>query len=100
MDIAKTLMLHHMQGADSWPLEHTQMLAAFFFALEMHDRRRQPRGEKVLLQYQAEVRAEWTRLLTQEGAGNVFDISLINEERLRLIDDEIFGRQREELLIL
>jgi hypothetical protein len=100
MDIAKTLMLHHMDEVKSWPPEYIHMLAAFFFALEMHPRRRQPRGEKVLLQYQAEARAEWTHLLTQEGVGQVFDISLINEERLRLIDDEVFGRQREELLIL
>lgn len=99
MDIAKTLMLHHMGDFNSWPPEYAQMLGAFFFALEMHPRRRQPRGEKVLLQYQAEARAEWTRLLTQEGVTEVFDISIINEERLRLIDDEIFGRQREELLI-
>jgi hypothetical protein len=55
MDIAKTLMLHHMQDLDAWPPEHMQMLTAFYFALEMHPRRRQPQGEKVLLQYQAEV---------------------------------------------
>jgi hypothetical protein len=76
------------------------MLAAFFFALEMHPWRCQPRGEKVLLQYQAETRTKWMRLLTQEGVGQVFDISLINEERLRLIDNEEFGCQQEELLIL
>jgi len=55
MDIAKTLMLHHMEDVKSWPPEHIQMLAAFYFALGMHPRRHQPRGEKVLLQYQAEV---------------------------------------------
>ena len=100
MDIAKTLMLRHMEDAKSWPPEYTQMLAAFYFALEMHPRRRQPRGEKALLQYQAEARAEWMRLLTQEGVGHVFDISIISEDRLRLIDDEIFGRQREDLLVM
>jgi hypothetical protein len=100
MDIAKTLMLHHMEDFKSWPPEYTQMLASFYFALEMHPRRRQPRGERVLLQYQSEARAEWMHLLTQEGAGNVFDVSVISEDRLRLIDGEIFGRQREDLLIL
>ena len=100
MDIAKTLMLHHQEEAKAWPKEYTRMLASFFFALEMHPRRRQPGGEKVLLHYQAEARAEWTRLLTQEGAGQVFDLSIISEDCLRLIDDELFVRQREDLLTM
>ncbi|KAM6503929.1 hypothetical protein JOM56_000872, partial [Amanita muscaria] len=98
MSIAKTSLLHHMTEL-GWDVTYVRALASFYVALESHPRRRQgTNGDKVLLLYQAEVRREWFQQLTQERIQTVFDISIINEERLRRIDEALYTIERDQVM--
>jgi hypothetical protein len=98
MSIAKTSLLYYMTEL-SWDIAYVRALASFYVALESHPRRRQGvNGDKVLLLYQAEVRREWFQQLTQERIQTVFDISIINEERLRHIDEASYITERDQVM--
>ncbi|KAM6503922.1 hypothetical protein JOM56_000865 [Amanita muscaria] len=99
MSIAKTALLHHMTEL-GWDVAYVRALASFYVALESHPRRRQgTNGDRVLLLYQAEVRREWFQQLTQERIQTVFDISIINEERLRRIDEASYITERDQVML-
>ncbi|KAH9027346.1 hypothetical protein EDB84DRAFT_1258581, partial [Lactarius hengduanensis] len=55
----KNTMLHFMGKSRAWPTTHTMSLAAFFIALELHPRRNQDNGKRILITYQSRVRCEW-----------------------------------------
>jgi hypothetical protein len=91
---AKNTMLHFMAQCEHWPAAHAESIAAFYVALELHPRRRQANGEKVLLMYQGRVRREWFRALARNEG---FNIAIIVEDLLRSLAEEVNDaiRQRE-----
>jgi len=84
VSIAKTKLLQCMQEAE-WPAKHVMALAGFYVNLDSHEIREEEGGEQVLVQYQAEVRREWMDALIGNGTQKPFDISIVNEERIRRI---------------
>lgn len=93
VSIAKTKLLQAMQDAQ-WPAKHLVALAGFFVNLDAHEIREEEEGELALVQYQAEVRREWMDALTGSGSQKPFDISVINEERLRRIAAKILHQRQ------
>lgn len=93
VSIAKTKLLQAMQDAQ-WPAKHMVALAGFFVNLDAHEIREEEGGEMALVQYQAEVRREWMDAITGIGTQKPFDISVINEERLRRIAAKILHQRQ------
>ena len=94
MEMAKNLLLSYM-GKLKWPDEYVQSLAGFFINIDMSSMRSRPNGERALLVYQARVRREWHDAIKRSEA---FDISVINQELLRNIKDEVHDTVRAEAL--
>ncbi|KAM6501608.1 hypothetical protein JOM56_001585 [Amanita muscaria] len=98
MSIAKTSLLYYMTEL-GWDVAYVRALATFYVALESHPRRRQgTNGDRILILYQAEARREWFQQLTQERIQTVFDISIINKERLRRIDEATHITERDQVM--
>ena len=93
ISIARTKLLQAMQDAQ-WPTKHLVALAGFFVNLDAHDIREEEGGELALVQYQAEVRCEWMDAVTGIGSQKPFNISVINEERLRRIVAKILHQRQ------
>jgi hypothetical protein len=90
---AKNTMLHFM-ALYKWPTAHAESLAGFYVALELHPRRHQANGEKILLKYQGRVRRKWHDALDRNEG---FNIESIREGLLQTLADEVNDaiRQRE-----
>jgi hypothetical protein len=94
MSIGKTGLLQVMKK-EGWPQEHVIALAQFFLEIDSHRLRSEPNGEEALLLYAAEVRREWhEQLKSTDEDVQPFDISVINEERLRNIYDTLLSRKK------
>ena len=90
---AKTKLLRCMQDA-KWPTKHIESLAGLYVNLDAHEIREEESGEETLVHYQAEVRCEWMDAITGNGIQRPFDISCINENRLRLIATKILHQKQ------
>ena len=53
------------------PAEHAKSLAAFYFNLDIHSRKQQMNGEKVLLEFQSCIRREWFDALRRDEGFNI-----------------------------
>jgi hypothetical protein len=93
VSIAKTKLLQCMQDA-KWPPKFLMSLAGFYVNLDAHAIREEEGGEQAIIQYQAEVRREWIDAVTGNGSQDPFDISIINEERLRRIAAKILYQRQ------
>jgi hypothetical protein len=93
ISIAKTKLLQCMQDA-KWPPKFLMSLAGFYVNLDAHAIREEEGGEQAIIQYQAEVRREWIDAVTGNGSQDPFDISIINEERLRRIAAKILYQRQ------
>ncbi|KAH9021338.1 hypothetical protein EDB85DRAFT_2152451 [Lactarius pseudohatsudake] len=90
---AKNTMLHFMGKSRAWPSSHAISLAAFYVALELHPRRNDDNGKKILLTYQSRVRREWfDSLKRNEG----FNIEVLSEEYLQSIAEEVNKRVQDD----
>jgi hypothetical protein len=80
-------------AAAKWPIRHLEALGQFWLALEISEYRLRPRGERILLIYQARVRREWhDSLKRQQG----FNIGKINHALLRKVADEVYDNWRAD----
>ncbi|KAJ7079874.1 hypothetical protein C8R43DRAFT_910064 [Mycena crocata] len=73
-----------------WEPNHVKALQQFFWGIETHSKRTHVMGEKILLIYADLVRAEWFRTL---GTPESFNIALINEDTLRTVSEEFWGKR-------
>lgn len=99
MTAAKNNMLAHMAKC-GWDVNTVKSFLEFYVALDLHHSRGDDEdADKVLLLYQAEVRKDWHQAVNRAGKNQrVFDISVINEARLKAIGDEHFRKQRSQAL--
>jgi hypothetical protein len=88
---AKNTMLHFMDQ-NKWPTTHTNSLALFFVAIELHPRRLLTNGKKALLRYQSEVRREWFDAFSRDEG---FNIEIIQEDLLKANAEFVNDRIRE-----
>ncbi|KIJ89442.1 hypothetical protein K443DRAFT_687279 [Laccaria amethystina LaAM-08-1] len=95
MSIAKACLLHHM-AQTGWPEPHIIALAEFYLNLEGHPMRLQVDGDRVLLNYQAQVRREWHEALRNTNDEPAFDISIINIKRVEAIGADLWNTRRTE----
>jgi hypothetical protein len=97
---AKNTMLHFMDKFN-WPPAHTNSVALFYVALELHPRRLQTNGKKALLKHQDNVRREWFSAL---GRDEGFNIEIIQELLLRscadLVNDHVRESEMEQVRAL
>lgn len=93
ISIAKTKLLQCMQDA-KWPPKFLMSLAGFYVNLDSHPIREEEGGEQAIIQYQSEVRREWIDAITGNGPQEPFDISSINDERLRRIAAKILYQRQ------
>lgn len=68
---------------EQWPNDLIMNLSMFFVNLDTHVLRSRPGGDSVLLRYQAHVRRDWFEAVKESSNGPLFDIAIIQEERLR-----------------
>ena len=94
LSIAKILYLEYIKKAD-WPTKHVEAMAAFFVNLEVHPMRRKEHGERIIIEYQAKVRRLWHDKLKRNVG---FDISIINNNLMREIYDDVWDRVRRNQL--
>ena len=77
-----------------WPQKHTLALAEFYIRLE--GLKAAGYNPRALILYQAVVRRQWHEALRQEGLA--FNLSLINENLLSKLENQIRDRDQEEIL--
>ena len=94
---AKTKLLRCMQEV-KWPPKHVEALAGLYVNLDAHEIREEESGEETLVQYHAEVRREWMEAIIGNGIQRPFDISCINENRLRTIATKILHQKQLNLV--
>lgn len=99
MTAAKNNMLSHMAKC-GWNQDTVKKFLEFYVALDLHPSRGDDENaDKILLIYQAEVRRDWHQAVSRASKDQrVFDISAINETRLRAISEEYFRKQRNRTL--
>lgn len=100
MTVAKNNMIDHMQKCD-WDEATVNSFMLFYIALDTHTIRPKEYGDRALLKYQAEVRKEWHNEAARQRSNPehpVFDISVINEDRLEAIREEIYQELRDRSL--
>ncbi|KAH9022775.1 hypothetical protein EDB85DRAFT_1871191 [Lactarius pseudohatsudake] len=90
---AKNTMLHFMGKSRAWPSSHAISLAAFFVALELHPRRNEDNGKKILITYQSRVRHEWFDALKRNEG---FNIEVLSEEYLQSIAEEVNKKTQDD----
>ncbi|KAH9013889.1 hypothetical protein EDB85DRAFT_1876724 [Lactarius pseudohatsudake] len=90
---AKNTMLHFMGKSRAWPAAHAMSLAAFFVALELHPRRNQDNGKRILITYQSRVRREWFDALRRNEG---FNIETLSEEYLQTVAEEVNKRAQDD----
>jgi hypothetical protein len=88
MWIATKTLIAHMAKCD-WLPNLINKSMDFFQCLNGHPIRNKPQGDQALITYQAEVRQEWHRAFATSKDNQVFDISIINDNRLKEITNEI-----------
>ena len=94
---AKSKLLSCMQDA-KWPSKHVEALAGLYVNLDAHEIREEESGEETLIQYHAEVRREWMDAITGNSIQRPFDISCINENRLRMIATKILHQKQLNII--
>lgn len=98
MSAAKNNMLSHMAKC-GWDKDTVAAFLEFYIALDLHSTRGEEHAEQVLLAYQAEIRRDWHQEVARLGRGHtVFDISVINESRLRSISEELHRKRRNQAI--
>ncbi|KAH8984660.1 hypothetical protein EDB86DRAFT_2780182, partial [Lactarius hatsudake] len=90
---AKNTMLHFMGKSQVWPSSHTVSLAAFYIALELHPRRNDDKGKKILFTYQSKVRCKWFDTLKWDEG---FNIEVLSKEYLQSITKEVNKRVQDD----
>lgn len=99
MSIAKASMLRMMQNEQNWPRGHVLALLTFFMEMDNHPMRRQQHGEDALLLYMAEVRREWhDELKSSDENVTPFDISCINQERVKAAYTKVLEQKQLSLM--
>ncbi|KAH9853430.1 hypothetical protein C2E23DRAFT_821311 [Lenzites betulinus] len=86
---ARTLLLLHAQN-EKWDQEHIEVLSLFFFRLDAHPIRSEPRGNETVVRYQARYRQEWHRAMTNDEP---FNLAIINENALLRIQNQLMAEQ-------
>lgn len=97
-DTAKSNMLAYFkQPTCRWPKSHAEALEVFWYGLCMHPyRNKGVHGERALLIVQSQVRREWHDKLAAkklDKSVKVFDISVLNEERIRRTYSDVLLRR-------
>lgn len=100
-DTAKSNMLAYFkQPTCRWPKSHAEALEVFWYGLCMHPyRNKGVHGERALLIVQSQVRREWHDKLAAkklDKSVKVFDISVLNEERIRRTYSDVLLRRFED----
>ncbi|KAI9437735.1 hypothetical protein H4582DRAFT_1815313, partial [Lactarius indigo] len=90
---AKNTMLHFMGKSQTWPTSHAIYLAAFYVMLELHPRRNQDNGKKILITYQSQVRRKWFNTLKRNEG---FNIKILSKEYLQFIAEEVNKKAQDE----
>ncbi|KAH9846309.1 hypothetical protein C2E23DRAFT_853340 [Lenzites betulinus] len=86
---ARTLLLLHAKN-EGWEEEHLEVLAFFFFSIDAHPIRSEPRGNETAVRYQALYRREWHNAMTREEP---FDLAVINEAAMLRIQTQLLSEQ-------
>ncbi|KAH9850595.1 hypothetical protein C2E23DRAFT_929504, partial [Lenzites betulinus] len=86
---ARTLLLLHAKN-EGWEEEHLDVLALFFFTIDAHPIRSEPRGNETAVQYQALYRKEWHNAMTR---GEPFDLAIINDAAMLRIQTQLLSEQ-------
>ncbi|EAU85185.1 hypothetical protein CC1G_06201 [Coprinopsis cinerea okayama7 len=94
ISVAKNVFLQVIKE-EAWGDDMILALTTFYYSLETHDIRTQPRGEAAIIRYHAEVRREFFEALKAPGDDPIFDIGKINEVRLQRIYDDILREAQE-----
>lgn len=59
MSMARILMVNQMVESRAWPDRYIRAMIEFFVLIESHPLRMRPKGEEILVRYQAKVRWMW-----------------------------------------
>lgn len=99
MSAAKNNMLSHMAKC-GWDPNVVGKFLEFYMALDLHPSRGDDEdADRILLIYQAEVRKDWHQAVSRASKDQrVFDISVINETRLRAISEEYLRRKQNRVI--
>ncbi|KIK80051.1 hypothetical protein PAXRUDRAFT_52669, partial [Paxillus rubicundulus Ve08.2h10] len=91
---AKNSFLIHIEQA-SWPKEHINTLAEFFWHLKNHPIRNRHHGNTVMLLYAHHVRQSWHDDLK---CGSAFNISKVNDTLMNALNEEVVDQRCDDVL--
>jgi hypothetical protein len=95
MSVAKNGLIAYMEKC-GWERPAIRKFMDFYLLLDTHKIRDEPRGDQALVLYQAQARWEWHEEINNGRVA--FDISIINEDRLRQIADSIRAATHNQMI--
>ena len=90
---AKNSFLVYARKAE-WPGENVDVLATFFWRIEMHPLRKTAMGNRIVLTYAARVRRDWHDEIKH---GNGYDISIMNNDLMRDVAFEVQSNDHQRM---
>ncbi|KAF9439675.1 hypothetical protein P691DRAFT_769152 [Macrolepiota fuliginosa MF-IS2] len=95
--LAQQVMLHHMKEL-AWEEEYIFVLADFFLRLHLHPKRLHKHWQEAIILYQAQIRQDWHRKLSNIHAEEVFNISAINENLLKDLVEKVSDQKKAKMM--